>query len=212
MKTFTVKIWAYEHFAKFKVLSEDNDNGGALYYLGLMYANLDRPDLAFEIWRKLLKKGPDNAPWVPLIREQIMEVAWRAGKNRYALPAERKIPSNGPTQADIEASNEMTADERKEMIEATMKDIECKYYLFGIPDINNYDLYVSHLEKFVPKFDCVYSGNPLVQRVFKNAGYQVNKLDLINREVWEGSAIRQEMKEGGDWELAVCIDPRSCFI
>ena len=39
-----------------KVLSRDNDNGGALYYLGLMYANLDRPDLAFEIWRKLLKK------------------------------------------------------------------------------------------------------------------------------------------------------------
>ena len=39
-----------------RVLSEDNDNGGALYYLGLMYANLDRPDLAFEIWRKLLKK------------------------------------------------------------------------------------------------------------------------------------------------------------
>ena len=26
-----------------------------------MYANLDRPDLAFEIWRDLLPKGPDNA-------------------------------------------------------------------------------------------------------------------------------------------------------
>ena len=24
MKTFTVKIWAYEHYAKFNVLSEDN--------------------------------------------------------------------------------------------------------------------------------------------------------------------------------------------
>ena len=24
MKTFTVKIWAYEHFAKFNVLSKDN--------------------------------------------------------------------------------------------------------------------------------------------------------------------------------------------
>ena len=99
-----------------KVLSEDNDNGGALYYLGLMYANLDRPDLAFEIWRKLLKKGPDNAPWVPLIREQIMEVAWRAGKNRYELPPKTKIAPTGPTQADIEASDEMTSEERQEMI------------------------------------------------------------------------------------------------
>ena len=99
-----------------KVLSQDDDNGGALYYLGLMYANLDRPDLSFEIWQKLLNRGPDDAPWVPLIRQQIMEVAWRAGKNRYELPAKTIAPPNGPTQADIEASNEMTADERQEMI------------------------------------------------------------------------------------------------
>ena len=99
-----------------KVLSEDNDNGGALYYLGLMYANLDRPDLAFEIWQKLLNKGPDNAPWVPLIHEQIMEVAWRAGKNRYELPPKTKIAPTGPTQSDIEASNEMTSEERQEII------------------------------------------------------------------------------------------------
>ena len=45
-----------------------------------------------------------------------MEVAWRAGQNRYELPAKTKIPPNGPTQADIEASDEMTADERQEMI------------------------------------------------------------------------------------------------
>ena len=45
-----------------------------------------------------------------------MEVAWRAGQNRYELPAKTKIAPNGPTQADIEASNEMTADERQEMI------------------------------------------------------------------------------------------------
>ena len=99
-----------------KILSQDDDNGGALYYLGLMYANLDRPDLSFEIWRKLINRGPDDAPWVPLIREQIMEVAWRAGKNRYELPPKTTISLNGPTKADIEASNEMTADERREMI------------------------------------------------------------------------------------------------
>ena len=99
-----------------KVLSQDEDNGGALYYLGLMYANLDRPDLSFEIWRKLLNRGPDDAPWIPLIRQQIVEVAWRAGNNRYELPTNTIVPPNGPTQADIEASNEMTADGRREMI------------------------------------------------------------------------------------------------
>ena len=109
----------------------------------------------------------------------------------------------GSAQYSHTSENPFSIDERKEMVKAAMKDIDCKYQLFGIPDINNYDLYVSHLKKFVPKFDFIYSGNPLVQRLFKNAGYQVNELDLINRGVWEGSAIRQEMKEGGDWELAV---------
>ena len=75
-------------------------------------------------WRKLINKGPDNAPWVPLIREQIMEVAWRAGKNRYELPPKTKIAPTGPTQADIEASDEMTSEERQEMISNMVEGLE----------------------------------------------------------------------------------------
>jgi len=99
-----------------KVLSKDSKNGGALYYLGLMYGNLDRPDLSFEIWRKLLGRGPDDAPWIPLIREQILEVAWRAGQNRYELPSTKETSLAGPTKADIEASSEMASEDRQEMI------------------------------------------------------------------------------------------------
>ena len=109
----------------------------------------------------------------------------------------------GSAQHSHTSENPFSIDERKEMIEAVMQLMNCEYHLFGIPDINNYDLYVSHLEKFVPNFECVYSGNPLVQKLFGNAGYEVKKVQMINREVWEGSAIRQEMKEGGDWESAV---------
>ena len=105
----------------------------------------------------------------------------------------------GSAQHSHTDENPFTAEERKEMIETIMKNMNCKYNIFEIPDINNYDLYVSHLEKFVPVFDCVYSGNPLVQRLFGNAGYEIVKLEMINRVVWEGSAIRLAMKEGGDW-------------
>ena len=109
----------------------------------------------------------------------------------------------GSAQHSHTDENPFTAEERKEMIETIMKNMNCKYNIFEIPDINNYDLYVSHLEKFVPVFDCVYSGNPLVQRLFGNAGYEIVKLEMINRVVWEGSAIRLAMKEDGDWESAV---------
>ena len=109
----------------------------------------------------------------------------------------------GSAQHSYTAENPFTVEERKKMIEEVMKDLDCKYSIFGIPDINNYDLYVSHLETFVPNFDIVYSGNPIVQRLFSEAGYTVIKVNLFNREVWEGSSIRLAMKEGGDWESEI---------
>ena len=89
------------------------------------------------------------------------------------------------------------------MITCVINKLNCKYEIFEIPDINNFELYVNHLKTFVPKFDIVYSGNPIVQRLFSNAGHKVVKLKMFNREAWEGSTIRQAMKEGDEWESAV---------
>ena len=109
----------------------------------------------------------------------------------------------GSAQYSHTVDNPFTVKERKEMIMAVLQSLNCEYEIFEIPDINNYDLYVSHLETFVPIFDQIYSGNPIVQRLFDEAGYKVVKLEMFNREVWEGSAIRLAMKEGGDWESAI---------
>ena len=106
-----------------QVLSRDSNNGGARYYLGLMFAQLDRPDRSFEIWRNLLEKGPPNAPWITPIREQIMEVAWLAGKNRYELPPKNNVSFVGPTQEDIEASGDMTLEERQDMISGMVEGL-----------------------------------------------------------------------------------------
>ena len=109
----------------------------------------------------------------------------------------------GSAQYSHTVDNPFTVKERKEMIMAVLQSLNCEYEIFEIPDINNYDLYVSHLETFVPIFDQIYSGNPIVQRLFDEAGYKVVKLQMFNREVWEGSAIRLAMREDGDWESAV---------
>ena len=109
----------------------------------------------------------------------------------------------GSAQYSHTVDNPFTVKERKEMIMAVLQSLNCEYEIFEVPDINNYDLYVSHLKTFVPIFDQIYSGNPIVQRLFDEAGYKVVKLQMFNREVWEGSAIRLAMREGGDWESAV---------
>ena len=100
-------------------------------------------------------------------------------------------------------NNPYSSNERSKMIKTVLSNYECKYSIYEIPDINNNDLYVKHLENIVPAFDAVYSGNKLVKTLFENAGYSVNHPKMINREVWQGASIRQAMKAGDDWEMDV---------
>ncbi|MCB1334040.1 MAG: c-type cytochrome biogenesis protein CcmI [Roseivivax sp.] len=95
-------------------LSRDAQNGTARYYGGLMMAQIGRPDVAFSLWRALLTEGPADAPWMGPIREQIEELAWRAGEHRFQLPPEQALP--GPSQADMANAAEMSDEDRQAMI------------------------------------------------------------------------------------------------
>ncbi len=106
--------------ALIKALQLDPTNGAAQYYSGLMFAQTGRPDVAFRIWRDLLESSPSDAPWVPPIREQILIVAQDAGV-RYELPAAEgagagPIVPGGPSAEDIAAAQDMTPEERQQMV------------------------------------------------------------------------------------------------
>ena len=109
----------------------------------------------------------------------------------------------GSAQEGRTKDNPFTIEERRIMVEAMVSCLDCEYQIYEIPDVNSNDLYVSHLETFVPEFDTVYSGNSLVLKLFKAAGYRTVMPEMVNREVWEGAAIRQAMMENGEWETAV---------
>jgi cytochrome c-type biogenesis protein CcmH len=89
-------------------------NGGAKYYIGLMLAQNDRPDLAIRLWKQLLNKDDIDSPWIPLIRADIERLAVLAGDTKFKLPTMESIP--GPTSEDIENASSMTESEREDMI------------------------------------------------------------------------------------------------
>lgn len=99
-----------------QALSRDPENGVARYYGGLMMAQTGRPDTAFRMWDQLLRQGPADAAWIPPIREQIEEMAYRAGVANYELPEPPAASLPGPTREDVEAAQDMTPQERMEMI------------------------------------------------------------------------------------------------
>ena len=109
----------------------------------------------------------------------------------------------GSSNEERTENNPYNSSERIKMIKAVLSNYDCKYAIFEIPDINNNDLYVKHLESIVPEFDIVYSGNDLVKILFEKSGYDVIVPKLLNREAWQGASIRQAMKDGDDWEMNV---------
>ncbi|MGR3502914.1 c-type cytochrome biogenesis protein CcmI [Pseudaestuariivita sp.] len=97
-----------------EALTLNSTLGSARYYYGLMYLQTGRADLTFRFWSDLLERGPEEAPWIPPIRAQIESIAAQAGE-RYTPPApDRDL--RGPTQDDIDAAEDLTPEERMEMI------------------------------------------------------------------------------------------------
>jgi cytochrome c-type biogenesis protein CcmH len=99
-------------------LARDPANGTARFYLGLMWAQTGRPDLAFRIWKALLEDGPEEAPWIPPIRDQIAFLAAAAGVN-YTPPGALK----GPTAGDMAAAAAMSAEDRMGMIRGMVEQL-----------------------------------------------------------------------------------------
>ncbi|WP_226780639.1 c-type cytochrome biogenesis protein CcmI [Oceaniglobus trochenteri] len=93
-----------------RALQIDERNGAARYYSGLLYAQTGRPDLAFQLWRGLLETGPEDAPWIAPIREQMPDLAARAG-TRYDPPE-----ASGPSAEDMAAAADMAPEDRDAMI------------------------------------------------------------------------------------------------
>ncbi|WP_444430671.1 tetratricopeptide repeat protein [Rhodobacter capsulatus] len=66
-----------------KALDMNPKDGLALFYVGLMMGQNDRPDRAFRLWDASLRASPPEAPWVAEIAQGIETLAWLAGEQDY---------------------------------------------------------------------------------------------------------------------------------
>lgn len=113
-------------------LVQDPQNGPARYYLGLMLAQTGRPDQAFRIWDALLRAGPEDAPWIAPILEQIESLAELAGV-RYSIPAIGGATERGPSAADVANAQNMSPAERMEMIGSMVEGLSERLATEGGP-------------------------------------------------------------------------------
>jgi cytochrome c-type biogenesis protein CcmH len=109
------------------LLSQDPDNVPGRYYLGALYDQTDRPDIAFRLWRDIVENGPNDLFHVGFARDQIEETAFRAGVN-YELPALR-----GPTLADVENAQNLSEEDQRVMIEGMVAGLADRLATQGGP-------------------------------------------------------------------------------
>ncbi len=108
-------------------LQLDPKNPIARYYAGLMHLQTGRPDQAFSFWEPLLREGPPTAPWIPIIRARLESVAYMAGMLDYQLPPEAGLVNphgaGGPSLEDMQAAQEMSEEDRQEMIQGMVDQL-----------------------------------------------------------------------------------------
>ncbi|WP_460273751.1 c-type cytochrome biogenesis protein CcmI [Celeribacter sp. ULVN23_4] len=109
-----------------KALQRDPNNGTAIYYSGLMFAQTGRPDMTFRLWQPLLSSSTASDPWILPIRQQIESVAQAAGI-RYTMPPTPSANAlSGPTSEDMAAAADMTPEERQEMIQGMVEGLSAR--------------------------------------------------------------------------------------
>ena len=90
------------------VLATDPDEPRALFLSGLAAFQDGDNQAAVTRWQRLLSISTADAPWLPIVRANIVQAAEAGG---IALP-----PTNGPDADSIAAAADMTAKDRQAMI------------------------------------------------------------------------------------------------
>jgi nicotinamide-nucleotide adenylyltransferase len=112
----------------------------------------------------------------------------------------------GSAQLSHEKDNPFTAGERVLMITRALAALDCPIYVIPIEDINRNALWVAHVRSMAPPFDHIYSSNPLVVQLFKEAGMAVEPTVMYERESLSGTGIRRRIVAGEPWEHLVPPD------
>ena len=109
----------------------------------------------------------------------------------------------GSAQLSHQVDNPFTAGERVLMITRSLASLECPFYVIPIEDIQRNALWVAHLRSMTPPFDTCYSSNPLVVRLFSEAGINVQSTAMYKRETLSGTEIRRRMLNKEPWKSLV---------
>lgn len=118
---------------------------------------------------------------------------------RMAGEVDEVVVAIGSAQASHTGRNPFTAGERLTMVHRALADVAGRTYVVPVEDLDRYPVWPAHVQALCPPFEAVYTNNPLVGRVCREARFAVRGVELIERERYRGTEIRRRMVDGDPW-------------
>src|SRR3972149_2646798 len=112
----------------------------------------------------------------------------------------------GSAQYSHNSNNPFTAGERLVVIRRALKEAEIdssRVWVVPVPDVHLHMLWVAALEGYTPRFNVVYSNEPLTRRLFMEAGYKVKSIRFFQRKLYSSTVVRERMLNDESWTKLV---------
>ena len=107
----------------------------------------------------------------------------------------------GSSNKPIERNNPFSAEERKQMILSSIDDsMKNKITIYFIPDVDNHVKWIEKIDTIVPKFDIVFSNDPLTDHLYSKRTVQVISIPFLNRDTLSGTNIRNLIISDQKWD------------
>ena len=176
-----------------KVLEIEPGDPRARYYVGLSAAQNERFDAALEIWQALYKDSPADAPWIPTVRQGLVDMA-----NLLGVDPENVVPEPQPaelarTEALASPAQSASAEDIEALrarLEASPKDFEGWLQLARLEVANN-NLDAARMA--IARVREIYPGAPFVQQQIAKAEQELGLLGERRGPDQEQIAAAQDM-------------------
>jgi nicotinamide-nucleotide adenylyltransferase len=127
---------------------------------------------------------------------------------KFALKSvEQLVIVVGSADRSHELRNPFTAGERIEMIRSSFdadNEIEIsRIFIIPVPDTNVHALWASQINLLVPKYEIVFSNDPLTSILFREMGIRVVRARLHTRRLLSATEIRSRIVKDGSWKRLV---------